>query len=100
MKKYRFRNWLRKVLIHFDSDAEEKFGIRSRNQVLRSESDSSLEADPIRLNIYMANGGVVVETKVYDRQRDRNNTQLYIVNGNEDLGDQLSKIVTMVSLGR
>ena len=102
MKKYRFRNWLRNVLFHFDAerDEESKAAIMRGRPLSVRDSESSLDSDPIRINIYTANGGMIVETKTYDRQRDRNTSQLYIINSDEDLGDQLSKIVTMVSLGR
>lgn len=101
MKKHRFRNWLRNKILNFDQSNDEVAADTSTmtNGCL-PRSNTTLDGEPIHLNIYTANGGMVVETKTYDRQRDRNNVQLYIVNSDEDLGDQLSKIITMVSLGR
>ena len=58
----------------------------------------TLSTEPMRLSIYRANGGTIVETRVYDRQKDRNQTQLHIVSHDEDLGRSLSKIITMESL--
>jgi hypothetical protein len=43
---------------------------------------------------------MIVETKTYDRQKDRQNTQLYIINDTEQMGEELNKIITLVSLGR
>jgi hypothetical protein len=40
----------------------------------------------------------VVQTHVYDRQKDRSFQQLHIVGHDQDLGESLSKIVTMESL--
>jgi hypothetical protein len=68
----------------------------SRNGIV-VEGDS-LSTDPMRLSIYRANGGTVVETRTYDRHKDRNQTQLHIVSHDEDLGRSLSKIITMESL--
>jgi hypothetical protein len=68
----------------------------SRNGIV-VEGDS-LSTDPMRLSIYRANGGTVVETRTYDRHKDRNQTQLHIVGHDEDLGRSLSKIITMESL--
>ena len=61
-------------------------------------SGESLSTEPIRLSIYRANGGMIVETRVYDRQKDRSQNQLHIVGHDEDLGRSLSKIITMESL--
>jgi len=61
-------------------------------------SGETLSTEPMRLSIYRANGGTVVETRVYDRHKDRNQTQLHIVSHNDDLGHSLAKIITMESL--
>ena len=92
-------NWLKKRLRvwAFSSDENEKK--TSRGLVVSQDiSGDSLSSDPLRLSIYRANGGIVVETRTYDRQKDRNQTQLHIVGHDEDLGRSLSKIITMESL--
>jgi hypothetical protein len=91
-------NWLKKRLRvwAFSSDENEKK--TSRGLVVSDMSGDSLSSDPLRLSIYRANGGIVVETRTYDRQKDRNQTQLHIVGHDEDLGRSLSKIITMESL--
>jgi hypothetical protein len=66
--------------------------------IVRARDRHELEGEPLRFNIFRANGGTVVQTYVYDRQRDRSNTQLHIVGHDQDLGECLSKIVTMESL--
>jgi hypothetical protein len=68
----------------------------SRNGI--AVEGDSLGTDPMRLSIYRANGGTVVETRTYDRHKDRNQTQLHIVSHDEDLGRSLAKIITMESL--
>jgi hypothetical protein len=92
-------NWLKKRLRvwAFSSDENEKK--TSRGLVVSQDSPGeSLSSEPLRLSIYRANGGIVVETRTYDRQKDRNQTQLHIVGHDEDLGRSLSKIITMESL--
>jgi hypothetical protein len=73
---------------------------RSRLSIQPSHGPESFDAEPIRLSIYSASGGMIVDTKTYDRQKDRQNTQLYIINDTEQMGEELNKIITMVSLGR
>jgi hypothetical protein len=58
----------------------------------------TLSTEPLRLSVYRANGGTIVETRIYDRQKDRSTNQLHIVGHDQDLGQSLSKIITMESL--
>jgi hypothetical protein len=57
-----------------------------------------LDSQPMHLKIYRANGGTIVETTTYDRQKDRHGNQLHIISHDTDLGEGLSKIITMESL--
>jgi len=92
-------NWLRRKMHNFIFPQDEIQ--MTSNKVSRNgiavEGDS-LGTDPMRLSIYRANGGTVVETRTYDRHKDRNQTQLHIVSHDEDLGRSLAKIITMESL--
>ena len=63
-----------------------------------STCEDVLGTEPMRLSVYRANGGTIVETRVYDRQKDRSTNQLHIVGHDQDLGQSLSKIITMESL--
>jgi hypothetical protein len=86
--KQRLRNWI-------NSDDVETLSI---NKLATTRDRHELDGEPLRFNIFRANGGTVVQTYVYDRQRDRSNTQLHIVGHDQDLGECLGKIVTMESL--
>ena len=86
--KQRLRNWI-------NSDDVE---ILSINKLATTRDRHELDGEPLRFNIFRANGGTVVQTYVYDRQRDRSNTQLHIIGHDQDLGESLGKIVTMESL--
>jgi len=68
------------------------------NKLVSTRSSNELEGEPIRFNIFRANGGTVVQTYIYDRQRDRSNTQLHIIGHDQDIGESLGKIITMESL--
>ena len=87
--KQRLRNWL-------NSDDVETLSMNKLASTTRDRHE--LDGEPLRFNIFRANGGTVVQTYVYDRQRDRSNTQLHIVRHDQDLGESLNKIVTMESL--
>jgi hypothetical protein len=87
--KNRIRNWV-------NSDPVPR-ALNSSMNMAKSE-ETGLGTEPLRLSIYRANGGTVVETRQYDRQKDRGSNQLHIVGHDEDLGHSLSKIITMESL--
>ncbi len=82
--KQRFRNWL--------NDSNE---IEDNSMYVEADKFSS---DGIRLQIYKASGGYVVETRGYDRKTDRNNSSMHVINDDQDLGDALGKIVMMEAL--
>jgi hypothetical protein len=89
-------NWIkRRLRIWINSDDEESLSIHTPVSIRTS---NELEGEPIRFNIFRANGGTVVQTYIYDRQRDRSNSQLHIIGHDQDIGESLGKIVTMESL--
>lgn len=62
------------------------------------DGDSALDSMPLRLNIYRANGGVVVETRTVDRVKDRVYNELFLITEDQDLGKELADIITMNNL--
>ena len=52
----------------------------------------------LHFTVYIANGGRVVETRKYDRIKDRHHNGLYIINNDQDFGREIDKIITMESL--
>ena len=49
----------------------------------------------IQFTVYTANGGRVIETRRYDRQKDRHTNGLYVITGDQDFGKEVDKIITM-----
>ncbi len=84
--KQRIRNWL----MDSPPDMEE-------DNSMYVEADR-FNSDGIRLQIYKASGGYVVETRGYDRKTDRNHCTMHVINEEQDLGDALGKIVMMEAL--
>lgn len=52
----------------------------------------------IQFTVYNANGGRVVETRRYDRVKDRHTNGLYIITGEQDFGKEVNKIITIEAL--
>ncbi len=84
--KQRIRNWL------LDDDAE-------NDSIYAEDCDGpNIQSQGFRLNIYGASGGTIVETTKYDRKHDENRHSLHVVTEDKDLGEELSKIITMEQL--
>lgn len=52
----------------------------------------------IQFTVYVANGGRVVETRRYDRQKDRSLNGLYVITNDQDFGKEIDKIIVMEGL--
>jgi hypothetical protein len=86
--RQKLRNWLM-------NDSEED--IYAPVESIGIETPS-LDSNGFRLQVYKANGGIVVETRSYDRRRDESNNGLYVITDDKDLGAEISKIITMENL--
>ena len=94
-------NWLKLKLRDWVNSAQdiEMNSTRKQQRGLAISTDSeTLGTEPMRLSIYRAAGGTIVETRIYDRQKDRSQTQLHIVGHEDDLGHSLAKIITIETL--
>jgi len=86
--RQRIRNWL------MQDDFEEDVP-----QIVEADHDR-LSSEGMRLQIYKASGGYVVETRSYDRRKDQNFNTMHVIRDDQDLGDSLGKIVMMEALQR
>jgi hypothetical protein len=85
--KQRIRNWL--------MNDEEDYS----NQLISVDSEGpNIASQGFRLNVYGASGGTIIETTKYDRKNDENRHSLHVVTEDKDLGEELSKIITMEQL--
>ena len=83
---------------------------RIRNWLMRDDeeadvpqlvvADDRLSSEGMRMQIYKASGGFVVETRNYDRRKDENFHTMHVIRDDQDLGEALGKIVMMEALQR
>jgi hypothetical protein len=85
--RQRLRNWI------LNDDVETDY---SGNSICVEER--SLSSDGMKFELFRANGGYIVETRYYDSKSDRNHNKLYIIKDENDIGEELGKIITMESL--
>ena len=88
--KLRFRQRLRNWIMQDDDD--------HLNYTVQDIETAQLDSDGMRLQIYKASGGYVVETRSYDRNKDRQLNTMHVITEEEDLGERLGKIIMMEAL--
>ena len=94
-----FKRWLRNWL----NDVEDKEAIQSLTSnkarlYVTADRDSIFDSNPLRLNVYRASGGIIIEAKTWDEKRDRTNNALHIIPHDQDLSKAIDRIITMESL--
>jgi hypothetical protein len=94
-------NWFKSMVVRWVRDDWENANKIGRPETLVASRDVEAisDAEPIlNFRVFSAVGGKVVEFRTYDRQKDRNNTQTYIITNDQDFGERIAKIATMESL--
>ena len=89
--KLTFKQKLRKWLM----DDSDEYG----DNIISVDSEGpNIQSQGFRLNVYSASGGIIVETTKYDSKKDEHRHSLHVVTDDKELGEELSKIITMESL--
>lgn len=83
--------WLKRKVLRWAWDVEE-------DPIEIGRNGRVLDTNSIRIDIYRGEGGLAVETLVYNKQKDINFIGFHIVHDDENLGDKLSKIITAESI--
>jgi hypothetical protein len=84
--RQRLRNW---IMNDGDEYAE---------QLVSVDETPHIESEGLRLQVYRASGGYVVETRSYDQKNDRNHNTMHVITDEEDLGERIGKIIMMEAL--
>ena len=77
--------------------------ISGRNRISKTATvreSGELSSEAIQFRMFKASGGWAIEFRQYDNRTDRYDTNLYVVNDEEELGKHISQIITMEALKR
>lgn len=89
-------NWFKKLVVKWVREDWENARTEKVPQLVASRETDCVESDPVlNFKVYNAVGGKIVEFRHYDRQKDRNFNQTYIITNDQDFGDRIAKIATM-----
>jgi len=69
-----------------------------REDIPMQEETSRISATGIRFEVYRANGGTVIETRRQDRRSGDSIYELHVISGDQDVGEEIGKIITMEAL--
>jgi len=92
--KTKIRNWV----LTDDSIEEDQYVSLNCTRSLTVDHEQLDSDKGIRFIVYKASGGMIIETNFYDRRKDQSNRSLHIITDDKDLGEEISKIITMESL--
>lgn len=90
------KKWLRKWLLE-ESGKQAETGYADRPAInTLSKSNSALDRDEsLNFSVHHALGGKIVQFTTYDIVSDRRQNKLYVIHDEDDLSNELGKIVTM-----
>ena len=74
---------------------------RHQDEIMIAEDRADevrISATGIKFEVYRANGGTVIETRRADRRTGDNVYELHVISGDQDIGEELGKIITMEAL--
>lgn len=95
-------NWLKRMVVKWvredwDNARQEQDCFPTTKMSSNSiVSSRDVNSDPtLQFKVYNAIGGKVVEFSRYDRQKDRNFHDIYIIGKDEDFGEKIAKIAML-----
>lgn len=62
------------------------------------DCEPRISSTGIRFEVYRANGGTVIETRRADRRTGDSVFELHVIAGDQDIGAEIGKIITMEAL--
>lgn len=82
--KNKLRNWI-------NDDGSMPIAVASNKLRVSDEPD----VDGLRFTVMKANGGVILQSRKYDRRRDENDCSTYIITDDEPFAERIGQIVSM-----
>ena len=93
--------WLKRKLRKWVDGARgepDVYGKKVSKGNLVAHDDVENFGEPMRFTLTKANGGFIVSTRRYDNRTDRSSGDNYIITDEQDLSEEIGKIVTMEAL--
>lgn len=94
--------WLKNKIIKWASNDRELAipldSMSGNSRGNRITSVQEINSNGMTFTVYRANGGHIIEHRVYDKRTDRTTNGLHIITDDKDLGEEIGKIITYEQL--
>ena len=67
-------------------------------KIAQDREEIRISATGIKFEVYRANGGTVIETRRVDRRSGDSLYELHVISGEQDIGEEIGRIITMEAL--
>jgi hypothetical protein len=100
-RKYRtkgpnmFKRMIKGLVTWSMSDRHDR---HDREDIAMPEDACRISATGIKFEVYRANGGTVIETRRVDRRSGDSLYELHVISGEQDIGEEIGRIITMEAL--
>ncbi len=84
--------WLKNKLRNWINSDDYPVAVTSSNKIRVSDEP---DVDGMRFTIMKANGGVILQSRKYDRRRDESDCSTYIITDDEPYAERIGQIVSM-----
>lgn len=93
-----FDKWFAKKCVEAWDNRHDSEAIPATKAGLVRGGGPSIDSPGMNFTVYRASGGHIIETRTYDRHKDRNNHGLHIITDDKELGEEIAKIITFENL--
>jgi hypothetical protein len=93
-------NWLRRKIRYWLDNENSIYDKMGSVTAISGEHSIRGTEDAMKFTVYPASGGTIVEYRRYNEKTDRNSASLHIITSDQDLGEGLSRIITLEMLKR
>lgn len=99
-------NWFKKIIVRWvredwDKVREEDIYV-NRPRISKGTTaisrDHTIDNHGFNFKVHKATGGTIVELNKYDSVNDRHKNAIYVIMDDKELGEELSKIITVEGL--
>jgi hypothetical protein len=100
-------NWFKKIVVRWvredwdkvrEDDIHVNRPMPSRKGVLSIGHERTIDNHGFNFKVHKATGGTIIELSKYDNVNDRHKNAIYVIMDDKDLGEELSKIITVEGL--
>ena len=96
--KHKFVDWIISGITEVSNEKNSMLAMNASNTIAAGPVESIDSDRSMHFKILRAHGGTIIETRMRDDRKDRLGQGLYIIRDDQDLGQEIAKIITTQAL--